>query len=146
MTVRLSFDLSTCLQLAEHAAAAAHYRQAAGPALLLHSDGNGVHLTSNGLPALPPAAGQPAITDQLAVFAEQCPPGTPWLDQIQMLGQTPLAEPLPVHEPTGHPLIEQLLAATRAGHTTLTVLLSGTGLDLAVSRRRHRTGRQPARA
>lgn len=81
--------------------------------------------------------------DRLAAFAQQCPPGTPWLEQVQLLhSETPLAETLPLHEPTRHPLLAQLRAARQAGYTTLTVQLSGTGLDIAVGRRRERPHRR----
>jgi len=140
VTIALSFDLATVVRLAAHAAAAAHHSDPAGPALLLASSSNGVHLTSSGQPAAPAPAGQPGSLDQMAAFAAQCPPGTTWLEQVQLLHtETPLAEPLPLHEPQHQPLIAQLRAGAAAGYTTLTVLLSGTGLDLAVGRRRTRT-------
>ncbi len=36
---------------------------------------------------------QPATVDTLAVFTDQCPPGTPWLERVVPLrGATDLAE------------------------------------------------------
>jgi hypothetical protein len=140
VTVALSFDLATVVALADHAAAATHHSDPAGPALRLASSSDGVHLTSSGLPAMSAPAGQPGSLDRMAAFAAQCPPGITWLEQVQLLhSETPLAEPLPLHQPQHHPLIAQLRAGAAAGYTTLTVLLSGSVLDLAVGRRRTRT-------
>jgi hypothetical protein len=149
MTIRLSFDLSTVHDLAEHAIEADwHFYRAGGctitaAALLLSSgDGNGVWLSSNGLPAPSAPADQPGTLDRPAAFAIECPPGTPWLDQVHLLhGEHPLAVALPLHEPDGHPLIAQLRDGAQAGFTTLRILLSGTGLDIAVSRHRDRSRR-----
>src|SRR5436305_720890 len=82
---------------------------------------------------------QPGSLHRPAAFAAECPPGTPWLEQVHLLhGEHPLVEALPLHEPADNPLIAQLRAAAEAGFTTLTVILSGTGLDIAVSRHRDR--------
>jgi len=141
MTIRLSFDLATVARLADHAAA--YHADPAGAALLLSSGVNGVHLTSTGRPALPAPAEQPGTLDTLAAFADECPPGTPWLEQVTLLHrEADLAELLPVHEPADNPLLAQLRAAVDAGYTTATVILSGAGLDIAVSRRRHRAPRR----
>jgi hypothetical protein len=145
MTIRLTFPLATVIALIDHATgAAAHLHPAGtdttGPALLLRSDTNGVHLTSNGLPTPPAPAGQPGTVDRLAAFAQQCPPGTPWLEQIQLLrSATPLTQVLPLHQPQRHPLHAQLHAGATAGYTTMTVLLDGTGISVAIGRRRERT-------
>ncbi len=142
----LSFDLPTVVRLANHAAAAAHHSDPAGPALLLASSSNGIHLTSSGLPALPAPAGQPGTLHETAAFAAQCPPGTTWPQQTRLLHTgTPLAKPLPLHEPHRHPLIAQLRAGAAAGYTTLTVRLSDSGVDLAVGRRRSRTATRRSR-
>ena len=50
---------------------------------------------------------------------------------------------LPLDEPTGNPLLGQLRAAYLAGATTVTVLLSSTGIDIAVGRHRERPTRHP---
>jgi hypothetical protein len=60
---RLTFDLDTVCQLAEHAAAAATGTDHAGrpgPALLLHSGSNGIWLTSNAPTARPHRPTSPA--------------------------------------------------------------------------------------
>jgi len=146
VTIRLSFHLSLALQLAEHAHGAHQHlppaaaNRRSGPALLLASDTNGVHLASNGLPPLPAPADQPGTAPVLLAFAAQGPPGTPWLEQVRLLSrETDLDEVLPLHEPAGDPLLGQLRAAAAAGHTTLTVVISGAGPHLAVSRRRRRS-------
>jgi hypothetical protein len=149
MTIRLRFPLSTVVCLAEHAAVAAGHVHPVGSghtgaALLLSSGTDGIWLSSNGLPVLPAPAGQPGSLDRLAAFADRCPPATTWLEQVQLLPtETPLAAVLPLVEPTRRPLLEQLRAGAAAGATTLIVLLSGTGVDVAVGRHRHR-GHQPA--
>ena len=145
MTTRLTFDLDTVCQLAEHAAAAATGTDhadtgAPGPALLLRSGSNGIWLTSNAPHPQAAPANQPGTLDRRAAFAEQCPPGTPWLEQVRLLRieATPLTQVLPLDEPTHNPLLHQLRAAYLAGASTVTVLLSGTGLSIAVGRRRER--------
>jgi hypothetical protein len=145
MTSRLTFDLDTVCQLAEHAAAAAagtnHCGTTdAGPALLLRSGSNGIWLTSNAAHPQPAPADQPGTLDRRAAFADQCPPGTPWLERVRLLRTeaTKLTRVLPLDEPAGNPLLGQLRAASRAGATTVTVLLSGQSLDIAVGRRRTR--------
>ncbi len=150
MTIRLTFDLDTVCQLAEHAAAAATGINPAdpapaGPALLLCSGSNGIWLTSNAPHPQPAPATQPGSLDRRAAFAQQCPPGTPWLDQVRLLRSetTPLTHVLPLDEPAGNPLLDQLRGAYLAGATTVTVLLSGTALDIAVGRRRERATRHP---
>jgi hypothetical protein len=144
MTTRLTFDLYTVCQLAEHAAAAAtgtHRAEHPGPALLLRSGSNGIWLTSNGPHPQAAPANQPGTLDRRAAFAQQCPPGTPWLEQVRLLRTqaTPLTYALRLDEPTRNPLLDQLRTAFLAGATTVTVLLSGTGLDVAVGRRRERS-------
>ncbi|WP_432830872.1 hypothetical protein [Dactylosporangium sp. CA-092794] len=150
MTIRLTFDLDTVCEVAEHAAAAATgtgHADAArpGPALLLRSGSNGIWLTSNGPHPQPAPANQPGTLDRRAAFARQCPPGTPWLDVNRLLRTEaiPLRYELPLHEPTGNPLLGQLRVASLAGATTVTVLLSGTGIDIAVGRRRDRATQRP---
>ena len=147
MSIRLTFDLDTVCQLAEHAAAAATGTDPAHPrpALLLHSGSNGIWLTSNGPHPQPAPATQPGNLDRRAAFAHQCPPGTPWLDQVRLLRTqaTPLTQQLPLDEPSHLPLLGQLRVAYLAGATTVTVLLSGTGIDIAVGRRRERATRHP---
>jgi hypothetical protein len=147
MTIRLTFDLTAVRRLAEHAATAAGHVYPAGtghtgPALLLSSGSDGIWLTSNGLPISPAPAGQPGSLDRLAVFAAQCPPGTPLLEPVELqYGETPLAEAIPLHQPANHPLLAQLRDAADAGYTALTVVLSSTGLDLTVSRQTTRSRR-----
>jgi hypothetical protein len=51
---------------------------------------------------------------------------------------TAVTHVLPLDEPARNPLLDQLRAARLAGATTVTVLLSGHGLDIAVGRRRTR--------
>jgi hypothetical protein len=142
---RLTFDLDTVCQLAEHAAAAATGTDPAAPALLLHSGSNGIWLTSNAPHPQAAPANQPGTLDRRAAFAQQCPPGTPWLEQVRLLRTeaTPLTHVLPLDEPTGNPLLGLLRAAYLAGATTVTVLLSGTGIDIAVGRHRERPTRHP---
>lgn len=139
MIITLLFDLPTVVRLANHAATAALHRAPACPALLLASSSNGVCLTSSGLPALPALAGQPGTLREMAAFAGQCQPGTPWSQQ-PYLPETPVAMPLPLYEPLRHPLITQLRSGAAAGYTTLRVLLTDSGINLAVGRRRSRTG------
>ena len=147
MIIRLSFALPAVAQLAAHAVAAAgHVHPAgsasAGAALLLSSGSNGIWLTSNGMPALPAPADQAGSLHTLGAFADQCPPGTAWLEQVQLLHREgPLAEVVPLHEPAGNPLIAQLRAAADAGFTTWTVILAGADLTIAVSRHRDRSHR-----
>jgi hypothetical protein len=150
MISRLAFDLDAVCQLAEHAAAAAtgtnhtganqsgpgHF----GPALLLRSGSNGIWLTSNAPSPQPAPATQPGTLDRRAAFADQCPPGTPWLEQVRLLRTeaTPLIHVLLLDEPAGNPLLDQLRTAYLSGATTVMVLLSGPGLSVAVGRRRTR--------
>jgi hypothetical protein len=122
MTSRLTFDLDTVCQLAEHAAAAATGTNHSGtvhsgPALLLRSGSNGIWLTSNAPYPQPAPATQPGTLDRRAAFADQCPPGTPWLEQVRLLRPeaTPLTHVLPLDEPAGNPLLDQLRAAYLAG-------------------------------
>jgi len=151
MTTRLTFDLSTVCQLAEHAAAATGTDDTdtghPGPALLLQSGSNGIWLTSNSPHPQPAPAHQPGTLDRQAAFAQQCPPGTPWPEQVRLLRtEIPLMHVVPLNEPTSDPLLHRLRAAQLAGATTLRVLLSDTGLDVAVVRRRERsTARNPHR-
>ncbi len=74
-------------------------------------------------------------------------PATPWLEQVRLLRTeaTPLTHVLPLDEPAGNPLLDQLRTAYLAGATTVTVLLSGPGLSVAIGRRRARptTGHTP---
>jgi hypothetical protein len=150
MTSRLTFDLDIVCQLAEHAAAAAtgtNHRGTidVGPALLLCSGSNGIWLTSNAAHPQPAPATQPGTLERWAAFADQCPPATPWLERVRLLRTeaTPVTHVLPLDEPAGNPLLNQLRIAHLAGATTVTVLLSGQGLDIAVGRRRTRpTGGQ----
>ena len=144
---RLTFHLDTVCQLAEHAAAAAtgtDHTGRPGPALLLHSGSNGIWLTSNAPHRQAAPANQPGTLDRRAAFAQQCPPGTPWPEQVRILRTeaTPLTHALPLDEP-GNPLLQQLRAAYLAGATTVTVLLSSTGIDIAVGRHRERPTRHP---
>jgi hypothetical protein len=95
MTTRLTFDLDTVCQLAEHAAAAATGTNRsgtidAGPALLLCSDSNGIWLTSNAAHPQPAPATQPGTLDWRAAFADPCPPATPWLDRVRLCVPKPL--------------------------------------------------------
>lgn len=147
-TTRLTFDLDTVCQLAEHAAAAPTGTDDAkppAPALLLQSGSNGIWLTGNDPHPQPAPANQPGTLQRPAAFAQQCPPGTPWLEQVRLLPTeaTPLTYVLPLDEPTGNPLLDQLRAAHLAGATTVTVLLSGTDLSIAVGRRRERRTHNP---
>jgi hypothetical protein len=147
MTIRVSFNLPAVASLAAHAVAAAGHvhptgSTCAGAALLLSSGSNGIWLTSNAMPAPAAPAGQPGSRHTLAAFADQCPPGTAWLEQVQLLHREgPLAEVLPLHEPAGNPLIAGLRAGADAGFTTWTVILSGADLTIAVSRHRDRSHR-----
>jgi len=131
---RLHFDPPTVLRLAEHA----HAASPATAALVLVADRDGIYLASNGQPPPPAPADQPGTVPAMVAFAEQCPPGTPWLERVTLLrGEADLAEQLPLSEPESNPLIGQLHAAARAGRTTITVLIGVGGmLRLAVSRRR----------
>ncbi|MGI5243364.1 hypothetical protein [Dactylosporangium sp. CA-139066] len=147
MTIRLTFDLDTVRQLAEHAAAAAAAAgtdhtgtDRPGPALLLRSGSNGIWLTSNAAHPQPAPAGQPGTLDRRAAFATQCPPGTPSRAQARLLRTeaTPLMHVLALDEPAGLPLLQQLRAGDLAGATTVTVLLSGAAPSVAVGRRRER--------
>jgi hypothetical protein len=145
MSIRLTFDLDTVCDIAEHAAAAATGTDHTRAALLLCSGSNGIWLTSNAPYPQPAPPTQPGSLDRRAAFAQQCPPGTPWLDQVRLLRTEtiPLSYELPLDEPESHPLLGQLRVAYLAGATTVTVLLSGTGIDIAVGRRRERAIRHP---
>jgi hypothetical protein len=152
MTGRLTFDLDTVCQLAEHAAVAATGTNQSGPihsgpALLLRSGSNGIWLTSNAPYPQPAPATQPGTLDRRVAFADECPPGTPWLEQVRLLRTeaTPLTHVLALDEPAGNPLPDQLRTAYLAGATTVTVLPSGPGLSIAIGRRRTRptTGHTP---
>ncbi|WP_426513103.1 hypothetical protein ACPPVO_22155 [Dactylosporangium sp. McL0621] len=150
-TTRLTFDLDTVCQLAEHAAAVTDTNHTGtahpGPALLLRSGSNGIWLVSNAAHRQPAPAHQAGTLDRRAAFAAECPPGSSWLDQATLLRvePIPLTHELPLDSPADHPLLDQLRAASRAGATTVTVLLSGTGVAVAVGRRRVRpaAGRTP---
>jgi len=83
MTSRLTFELDTVCQLAEHAAAAATGTNQSGPihsspALLLRSGSNGIWLTSNAPHPQPAPATQPGTLDRRAAFADQCPRPRGW--------------------------------------------------------------------
>jgi hypothetical protein len=133
MTIRLAFDLATVREIAEFSTLVSEriYPASLGrwAALRLSSGSDGVWLASNLLPAQPAPADQPGRLDRQAAFARRCPSGTPWLEQIQRLrGPAPLAEVLPLYEPAHQPLLNRMRNMADAGHTTLTVLLFGTGV------------------
>ncbi|MEU7874281.1 hypothetical protein [Dactylosporangium sp. NPDC049140] len=141
MTTQLTFDLDTVCQLAEHAAAATGTGTSQPrPALLLHSGSNGIWLTSNAAHPQPAPADQPGTLDHRAAFAAECPSGSSWLDQATLLRAEliPLTHVLPLDEPTGRSLLDQLRAGDQAGATTVRVLLSGASVAIAVGRRRRR--------
>nr|BFE56375.1 hypothetical protein GCM10020063_009010 [Dactylosporangium thailandense] len=148
MTIRLTFDLDTVCELAEHAAAAATGTSNPRPALLLRSGSNGIWLTSNAAHPQPAPAGQPGTLERRAAFAAQCPPGTPSRAQARLLRTeaTPLTHVLALDEPASHPLLHQLRAGYLAGAATVTVLLCGAAPSIAVGRRRERSQHRQPRA
>jgi hypothetical protein len=129
--------------LAEHADRAAMWFHPAssdsdGPGLLLRSDTNAIHLTSNGLPAPQPPAHQLSMLDKPAVFARECTPATPWQPAAPGNSEAALCEELTLCAPATNPLLAQLRAGADAGFTTFTVTVITAGLDIAMSRHRSR--------
>lgn len=146
MTVRFTFDLAAVRRLADHADQAPMWMHPAGsdadgPGLLLCRDSNGVHLTSNGLPAPQPPADQPGTLDTPAVFARERTPGIAWQPTAARERDTVICEELTLCAPGGHPLLDLLRAGADAGFTTFTVTVSATGLHVTISRYRDRSHR-----
>ncbi|MEJ3741807.1 hypothetical protein WEI85_00695 [Actinomycetes bacterium KLBMP 9797] len=155
MTVR--FDLHAVLELAEHAVTAPSHlyhpdrTRARGEAALTLAVSDTVYLLSAGVPGLDKAAGVPQ-----SVFAE--PDSVeldgwhtePWqlVDPNEVYSaalrdghQLPLVALrfLPLHRPAGHPVIDLMRAAARAGYTHITVDPADLSVAVARCRRRPRT-------
>src|SRR5437763_7007015 len=138
MRPALCFPLTEVLDLAEHAAGAPHYASPVadepdGPALLLVAD-DCICLRSNGLPPLPPTAGDACVHAVRAVHAEGYPAGTHWLARVHATGsEQALLVGLRLRD--GYRVLDQLREAAGRGFTTLTVHLHSGGLRIGVCRR-----------
>jgi hypothetical protein len=140
MRPALMFPLDQVLQLAELTAAAADHAspvgaEADGPALLLVAE-RGICLRGNGIPPLFAEPGRDALDGVRAVYAEGYPAGTTWLERVHATGsQRALLVGLPLRQPTGRPLLDQLRDAATRGFDTFTIHPHLGQLSIGVTRR-----------
>ena len=131
MAIRLWFDLTAVLALAEHAAAAARQAptdsqrtegQAPAPALWwITFPGQGSYLVSNGLPG-PAAFPGPAGRGEARVYATGYGPGTTGASLTRAgLPTDGFARLIPVTEPVATNLLAALRLRHWVGHTRLTL-------------------------
>jgi hypothetical protein len=141
MALRLYFDLTATLRLAEHAVAAPkhapsfteHDDSVSCPGALVWVHDHGVYLMSSGLPRLT----EPNKPDSsLVVYARGWNPDTDGhRDDHTHLGGDDFAEHLHLTEQP-HPLIDQLRAAHAAGYRWLRLTVTTDTYQVGVSRTR----------